>query len=237
MYVDFLGKSVLSTCANASGENGARLGPRSAAVTVLISAVAILLAPSACFTSVGRAWAVTTGPSKGTLWVYAVGVSNYRNSTIDLLFADNDAQTLADTLAQRAVGVFANVNRKVLINDQVTRRSVIDAMLSFFAQAGSADTGIIALMGHGVTANGTFYYVPYPADLSNLATEGLPVAEFETAVQQVSAKLARTVLVVDTCHAAALNFQVRDLADLASRNRRARGISLVGELVPKLPEA
>jgi uncharacterized caspase-like protein/TolB-like protein len=211
--------------------NWARIKPYAAAMTILVGA-------SLWCTSSSRAWAETTTPAKkGILWVFAVGVSQYRNSMIDLEFADYDAQSLADMLAQRAAGVFANVNTKVLVNDQVTRKSIVDGMLSFFAQAGPNDTGIIALMGHGVTANGTFYYVPYPADLSNLNTDGLPVSEFEQAVQQVGAKLARTVLVVDTCHAAALDFQVRDLTELASRNLKARGISLVSELVPKMQEA
>lgn len=237
MSADLRGKSALANSAKASREGWARVEPRDAAATVQILAVAILIGLSLWRTINGSAWAETAAPTKGTLWVFAVGVSQYRNSMIDLEFADNDAQTLADMLAQRAADVFANVKTRVLVNDQVTRKSVIDGMLSFFAAASPNDTGIIALMGHGVTANGTFYYVPYPADLSNLATEGLPVAEFEHAVQQVSAKLARTVLVVDTCHAAALDFQVRDLVDLARRNRKARGISLVGELAPKMPEA
>ena len=220
-----------------SRESGRPAEVHSVAVPVLILAFTILIWPSPWSMMSCLAQAATTVESKGTLWVYAVGVSQYRNSMIDLQFADNDAQTLADTLAQRATGVFANVNSKVLVNDQVTRKSIIDEMLLFFAQVGPNDTAIIALMGHGVTANGTFYYVPHPADLSNLAIEGLPVAEFENAVQRVSTKVARTVLVVDTCHAAALDFRVRDLAELASRNRKARGISLVGELAPKMPEA
>jgi uncharacterized caspase-like protein len=171
------------------------------------------------------------------LWLFAVGVSHYRNSMIDLQYADNDARTLAETVSQRSAGVFDKVNTRVLVNDQVTRQSIIDGITSFFAQAQPNDTGLIALMGHGVTANGTFYYVPYPADLSNLTTAGLPVDEFEQAVQQVSGKMARMILVVDTCHAAELNFNVRDLNEIIDREHKARGISLVSQIAPKMPEA
>jgi hypothetical protein len=41
---------------------------------------------------------------QGTLWVFAVGVSHYRNSMIDLQFADNDAQTLAAALDREERG-------------------------------------------------------------------------------------------------------------------------------------
>jgi len=175
--------------------------------------------------------------AKGALWLFAVGVSHYRNSMIDLQYADNDARTLAETISRRSAGVFDKVNTRVLVNDQVTRQSIIDGVTSFFAQAQPNDTGLIALMGHGVTANGTFYFVPYPADLSNLTTAGLPVAEFEQAVQQVSGKMARMILVVDTCHAAELNFNVRDLNEIIDREHKARGISLVSQIAPKMPEA
>jgi len=35
------------------------------------------------------------------LWVFAVGVSHYRNNMIDHQFADNDAQTLAAAMNDR----------------------------------------------------------------------------------------------------------------------------------------
>src|SRR5216683_3881012 len=135
MSADLRGKSALANSAKASREGWARVGPRDAAATVQILAVAILIGLPLWRTISGSAWAETAAPSKGTLWVFAVGVSQYRNSMIDLEFADNDAQTLAAMLAQRAAGVFATVNTKVLVNDQVTRKSVIDGMLSFFAAA------------------------------------------------------------------------------------------------------
>ena len=207
-----------------------RLG---AIITLMLT---IATAASVVF-GAGSALADAPPQSKGSLWLFAVGVSRYRNSIIDLQFADNDARTLAATIARRSAGVFEKVNSRVLVNEQVTRQSIIDGIASFFAQAKPEDTGMIALMGHGVSANGLFYFVPYPADLSNLATAGLPVNEFEQAVQKVGGRMARMILVVDTCHAAELNFNVRGLDELMNRERKARGISLVGQIIPKMPEA
>lgn len=210
------------------------LGVRLAIVVTFTLAITIITSISF---GAGSALADTSAQSKGSLWLFAVGVSQYRNRMIDLQFADNDARTLAATIARRSAGVFQKVNTRVLVNDQVTRQSIIDGITSFFAQAQPEDTGMIALMGHGVSANGVFYFVPYPADLSNLTTAGLPVNEFEQAVQKVSGRMARMILVVDTCHAAELNFNVRGLDQLINREHKARGISLVGQIAPKMPEA
>ena len=170
---------------------------------------------------------------KGSLWVFAVGVSQYRNSDNNLEYADNDAVTLTAAFQQLGKGVFDDVKTDVLINQQVTKQSILGQMPAFFAQASSDDTAIVALMGHGATESGTFYFVPYPADLTNLAVEGLPVSDFANAVHQFSGRVAKTVLIVDTCHAGALNFRMRGLDQPAKP--RARGVSLVGDLSPRMP--
>jgi uncharacterized caspase-like protein len=202
--------------------------------TFLIAA-GIAIALVTCASSSGLAEEARQ-PQESVLWVFAVGVSDYRNSLIDLQYADNDAETLAATLKDRGAGIFRDVKTKVLVNEQVTRQSILDGMKSFFSQAHPNDTGVIALMGHSVISKGLFYFLPYPADLSNLRTEGLPVAEFEAAVQAASTKVKHLALMLDTCHAQALNVRVRDLNALQSNDRQARGISLVSEVANKVPD-
>src|SRR5580704_9532635 len=51
-----------------------------------------------CEISAVTAWAGSRAMGKGTLRVFAVGISHYRNSMIDLQYADNDAETLAAAL-------------------------------------------------------------------------------------------------------------------------------------------
>ena len=173
---------------------------------------------------------------QGALWVFAVGVSHYRNSMIDLQFADNDAQTLAAALDERGKGLFKEIKIKVLVNDQVTRQSILEGMKSFFAAAKADDTGVIALMGHGVIFDGVSYFLPYPADATNINSEGLPVSDFEAAVRSVSLKVQKVVLMLDTCHAEAFSPRARGLNRLTPSNEAARGISLVTEVSDKVPE-
>jgi len=174
--------------------------------------------------------------AQATLWVFAVGVSHYRNSMIDLQFADNDAQTLATSLKDRGKRLFADVKTQVLVNDQVTKQSILEGMNSFFSAAKPDDTGVIALMGHGVIADGTFYFLPNTADVNNLKTQGLRVQDFESAVQGVSERVKWLALMLDTCHAQALNVHVRGLSDLNIINQKARGVSLVSEVAQKVPD-
>jgi TolB-like protein len=181
-------------------------------------------------------WAGSRAMGKGTLWVFAVGVSHYRNKMIDLQYADNDADTLTNALRDRAAGVFADVKTKVLVNEQATRQSILDGMKSFFSQANPDDTGVIALMGHGVIWHGVSYFVPYSADMTNLATEGLPVSDFDKAVENVSARVKKLALLLDTCHADAFSPNPRDLSQTKPRPQQARGIALVDAVAGSAPE-
>jgi uncharacterized caspase-like protein/TolB-like protein len=180
--------------------------------------------------------ALSQPAGQGTLLVFAVGVSHYHNSMIDLQFADNDAQTLAAALDDRGKGLFKEVKIKVLVNDQVTRQSILEGIKSFFAEAKPDDTGVIALMGHGVILNDVSYFLPYPADSTNLNSEGLPVSDFEAAVRSVSLKLQKLVLMLDTCHADALSPRARGLNRSRPSHKAARGISLVNEVSDKVPD-
>ena len=166
--------------------------------------------------------------------MFAVGVSHYRNNSISLQFADNDATSLADALTQQSNGVFSAVKSKTLVNEQVTRASIIDGLHSFFADASAGDTALVALMGHGVVSQGVFYFVPYPADGTTLPTEGLMGTDLAAAVQQVAAKVQRVIVVADTCQADALDFRIRSIQPTLTKPS-SRGVSLVVALAPKMP--
>lgn len=178
-------------------------------------------------------------PPSGDLWVFAVGVSQYRNSTINLEFADNDAEALARALQVQSGKIFRRVNTKVLVNQQASRQAIIQEMRAFFSQAAESDVALIALMGHGVDDHGSYYFLPSPADLTNLSTEGLPLSDLEAEVRVVGQRVGRLVLVIDTCHSGdiAKQIRVRGIEARAASQKGGRGIGLAGELAPKVSDA
>ena len=161
--------------------------------------------------------AAEENPPKGDLWAFTVGVSKYKSPQINSLqFADNDAKSLADTLSLRCSKRFQKVHTKSLLNEQADRQSIEHDMQSFFAPAGRNDVALIALMGHGVLDNsGSRYFMPYPADLDNLDSEGLPMVELDGQMKDVGKRVKALVIVFDACHA----------------GMRSRGVAPVGRSV------
>jgi uncharacterized caspase-like protein/TolB-like protein len=171
---------------------------------------------SSVYIAIPCAFAAST--SQGTLWVFTVGVSQYRNPSVflrNLQHADNDAEALAKVFQTYSGQLFRSVHTKVLINQEATRQTILNEMRSFFAQAGSSDVAIVALTGHGVAQGGSYYFLPHPADGANLLTEGLSLVEFEAEITKIAQRVQYILIAIDSCHAGAVK-----ISELGARTRQ-----------------
>ena len=165
---------------------------------------------------------------KPTLWLLSIGVSDYRNKGFSLNFADNDAIKLAEVLKKQQGQLYYEVQTKVLVNEEVTRESIINAMGEFLGQAALNDVIFIFIAGHGVKhkATGSYYFLPYDADSENLMIRGLRWSDFEEAVKVLSCNVSKIIFAIDTCHAAAMKIGLRGTEtgeDLALILKQASG--------------
>ena len=166
------------------------------------------------------ATATLTGPQRDSaLHILAVGVENYRDPVLlGLKHSVNDAQRVAEEIAQRAAPLFKR---------GVFPRVLKDASLAAIEQAFGElkrgmqpqDTLVIFLAGHGEAPFGKGYTF-LPSDFRRGATgdagEGLSEARLRRILEQSPVK---TLLLVDTCDAGGA-------ADMiAEQYERLRGIS------------
>jgi TolB-like protein len=143
------------------------------------------------------------------LWVLSIGVSHYRQADFGLRFAASDARAVAAALATQGAGpLYAQVKTLVLTDEDVTRESILDSMDHFLGQAGPNDVAAIFVAGHGVQdrAGGGYYFLPFPTTAENLITTGLRMSDFDQMVRVVRHKVRAIVVMLDTCHAGALQF-------------------------------
>ena len=103
------------------------------------------------------------------LWILAVGVNNYDNSSQvggNLRFAVADAKRLTEALKSQEGRRYAKVNT-LIIGDGETILPTADNIkrnLNFLDQAGDRDIVLLFLAGHGVSAqNGRFFFLPKDA--------------------------------------------------------------------------
>jgi hypothetical protein len=170
----------------------------------------------------------TTASSKPTLWILAVGVSNYQNPALNLKYADNDALALARTIKKEEGGIFSEVFIKTLVNAQATRGNILTAMTTHLGKAGPNDVVFIFVAGHGrkMIQTGSYYFLPHDADSQNLIFQGLKWSDFDEAIKILSQTVNKIVLVLDTCYSGAINVAMRDLSlgeDLAATMQASTG--------------
>jgi TolB-like protein len=176
--------------------------------------------------------------SPSTLWVLAIGVSRYRETDLNLLFADSDARAIAAAFQEQRHGrVYRDVHTLVLVNDQVTRESILDSMESFLGRAAVDDVVVIFLAGHGVqdAESGSYYFLPSSATAENLVTAGLRMSDFDEMVRIVRRNVRAVVLMLDTCHAGALRLSASGLvpgSDSGMRISTGEGFFLLAASKP-----
>jgi hypothetical protein len=176
---------------------------------------------------------VTSAPAvKPVLWGLAIGVSRYDGTTLDLKYAADDATSLAESLKRQEGKLFSEVHFETLVNEAVTRDSIIQSISRHLGKAAPDDVVFIFIAGHGVKhrQSGSYYFVPYDADFDSILTKGLRMSDFEEAVNILSKNVNKVILAMDTCHAGAMRVGVRAQdsgEDLAEALREASGLYIL----------
>ena len=148
-------------------------------------------------------------PAAATLWLLSVGVSRYQQAHLNLQYAAVDARAIAGAFRRQVDGpVYRSVRTQVLTDDEVTRARILDAMERFLGRAGPNDLVVIFVAGHAVLdrASGSYYFLTFPSTADNLLTAGLRMSDFDEMVRIVRARARGVVVMLDTCHAGALQF-------------------------------
>ncbi|MDM8537149.1 caspase family protein [Desulfobacterales bacterium HSG17] len=148
---------------------------------------------------------------KPVLWGLVIGVSRYANKTANLQYADKDAISVAEFLKKQENGLFTETRIKTLINEQVTRQSIIENISTHLNKAAPDDIVFIFIAGHGIkhTQTGSYYFIPHDADFNSVLSKGMRMSDFEESVKIISQNVKKVILVVDTCQSGSLKINAR----------------------------
>lgn len=135
---------------------------------------------------------------KPTLYVLAIGISDYKDTNYKLGFAAKDAIDFTEALKIQNGQLYKDVKIKILTNDQATRSEILDGLDWLQRQTTSHDVAMLFMAGHGVNDNaGVFYFVPYEADVDKIKSTCLMFAEVKNTVSAIAGKI---IVFADACH-------------------------------------
>ncbi|MCP4696781.1 MAG: hypothetical protein GY862_08020 [Gammaproteobacteria bacterium] len=143
------------------------------------------------------------GKARGTLYLLAVGVSEYADSSLRLNYAADDARAVHQRLTAQAGRAYTGVKSLLLADGakKIPDADNIRDALALFEQATDKDTTVLFLAGHGVNQGGEYYFLPQNAQRRNGKWRRSSVVRWDEIQDAVANARGRRLLLVDTCHA------------------------------------
>ncbi len=104
--------------------------------------------------------------STSDLYLFCIGINNYKNAKYNLNYAQPDAQGFMETVKAGSQGIFANVFSYFLQNEKAGKTDIVATFNQIVAKAKPQDVLVFYYAGHGVMSEGInnlkseFYLVP-----------------------------------------------------------------------------
>ena len=141
-----------------------------------------------------------------SLHILSIGVSDYKDSDLDLRFAANDAMAVADTLiSHNDRTVYEKVHKRVLLNDAVSLERISKELTHISRIIRPEDTFVLFMAGQGVSLDGSYYYLPNDLEYSSnnaVRRDALSTEKLEGMLKPIKAQ--KKLLLLDTTNTGSL---------------------------------
>ncbi len=134
---------------------------------------------------------------KPSLYILAIGVSNYADPKYNLKFAAKDAGDFANAMTGQKHLLYRDVIVKTLTNEQATKGEILKGIKWISKETTSNDVAMIYFGGHGVNDRSIYYFCPYDINPKNLTLTGIAFSDMRSNVSSIA---GRIIFFVDTGH-------------------------------------
>lgn len=144
---------------------------------------------------------------KPRLYVLAVGVNEYQETSFNLRYAVRDAEAIVQLFRERSKVLYESIRVDALVNDKATKKNIRDTLREIASEARPQDTLLVFLSGHGFTVGQRYYFLPHDFKLeseqfeADVRKRGLPGDELADAIGAIPA--LKRMLILDTCNSGA----------------------------------
>jgi WD40 repeat protein len=149
------------------------------------------------------------------LRLLAVGVSQYKNPGLRLVYPKADADGLVAFFKATGSRLFREIDITELSDETATEDNIVQALAALRRRALPEDVVIVFLAGHGGNAGSQWYFIPYdlvsPENESDLAAHGMSSARLSREINALSS--LKTIVLVDACYSGSMLTDFRGFED------------------------
>jgi WD40 repeat protein len=155
-----------------------------------------------------------------TCHMFVVGINKYRNKSMSLSYAKDDAESFAKLIGESSQGLFGQIKIHELYDENATRQNILDTLEKLSHKIHLHDVFIFFYAGHGSISENNFFLVPTECvrayDESVLAREGVSAGDLQENLKKI--KALKQIIILDACHSGG---SVEMLAMRGSQEERA----------------
>lgn len=137
--------------------------------------------------------------AKPKLYVLSVGISNYKDQSLQLTYPSKDAADVTVAFKRQHGQLYRDVETKLLVDSEATKANILDGLEWLQQQTTARDVAILFLAGHGINeaSTGRYHYLPYDAEPRSIKRTMLSQEDIQSTLRSISGKV---LLFLDTCH-------------------------------------
>ncbi len=137
--------------------------------------------------------------------VLAVGIDKYKNNSMSLNYARDDAEAFVDTIRKKTGTLFQRTEVHTLYDEKATRNALLDTLEKLSRTIAPHDVFVFYYAGHGSMVDDKFYFITQectrlfdPANLEKNAVSG-----FELQEKLKNIKALKQIIIMDACQSGA----------------------------------
>jgi len=154
---------------------------------------------------------------KGDLYFIGFGVSNYKDTVLNLQFAAKDVKDLASIFSKMKNG-YENIFISTYMDEEATVSNIKTAK-ALLRDATVHDTFVLFIAGHGLydtNDDATYYYLTYETDIQHLSKTAARFDLFEDILKEI--KPRNKLFLLDTCESGEINDSIQKQYYLMAEN-------------------
>jgi formylglycine-generating enzyme required for sulfatase activity len=151
---------------------------------------------------------ISFAPLAPRVWLFSVGISNYRDASLNLTSAENDARAIDEFFEP----MIDSARRRFLDSAHATRRDIVGELHDLKRRTGRGDALIVYLSMHAAKGErGRFYLLPNEAEKGNPEVDGIAGEELQNLVRPVEGEASHVIVILDTCLSGSVTSSDRDV--------------------------
>ncbi|WP_109830958.1 caspase family protein [Reichenbachiella versicolor] len=136
-----------------------------------------------------------------TCHVVCIGINKYRNPTLNLNYAKNDAESFKKTIKEKGKNLFDHINYYSVYDNDASKANILKTLDLVASRAKPQDVLYFYYAGHGSAIDGEFFFVPTENvrlyDLKKLKTYALNAKTIQNKLAEIPA--LKQLVIIDAC--------------------------------------